>query len=97
MVLAHKEIRPPTNIKSRQATKMEVQFYRELILELIDRRKRLKISQQELSDILGMSECYVNKWESGVKFPTMFSFMCWCNALNLKIKSEPIDEESIGS
>jgi len=92
-VMEYKQINPPT-LRSHEGTRVETEFYRELILEMIAHRERHKISQQELSDMIGVSEAYVNKWESGVKFPTLFSFMCWCKALNIKIKTEILDEES---
>jgi len=44
------------------------------------------MSQEELSGRIGVSDCYVNKWESGVKLPSCFYLMCWCVALNVKIK-----------
>lgn len=95
MKLETKVIHPP-RMRSHEATRTESEFYREIILQMIAHRKRNKISQQELSDLIGVSESYVNKWEAGLKFPTLFSFMCWCKALNVKIKTEIVDEESNG-
>jgi len=67
-------------------TPSEEQFYKSLISTLVLRRKLIGMSQEELSNRIGVSDCYVNKWESGVKLPSSFYLMCWCVALNVKIK-----------
>jgi len=70
---------------------MEEQFYRALIASLIEERHRQGITQERLCQIIGVSDGLVNKWESGVRLPSLFYFMCWCASLGLQLKTERTD------
>jgi len=64
-----------------------------MIAELIRVRKSKKISQEKLNSLLGVSDGQINKWESGVRLPSSFNLMCWCNSLDLTIKLEVINND----
>jgi DNA-binding XRE family transcriptional regulator len=86
LALSRNPIKKPVFSRNTIPSPTEEVFYKDLISALILRRKMMGISQEELSDLIGVSGCYVNKWESGVKLPSCFYLMCWCVSLNVKIK-----------
>ena len=57
-----------------------------MIEQLVRRRKRLSISQEELSMRVGVTQSMVAKWETLIRIPSAFYLMCWCNALGVKIE-----------
>lgn len=48
-------------------------------------RKNKKISQEKLSEILGVSRQSISKWETGENFPSMQNIMCLCDIFKCKI------------
>jgi len=86
LALSRNPIKKPVFSRNTIPSPLEELFYKNLISTLVLRRKILGLSQEELSTKIGVSDCYVNKWESGVKLPSCFYLMCWCVALNVKIK-----------
>lgn len=48
-------------------------------------RKYKKISQEELSEKLGVSRQSISKWETGENYPSMTNIMCLCDIFNCKI------------
>jgi len=82
----------PTKVYVNHPTPMEVEFYKEMIGQLIQVRKSKKISQENLNAILGMTDGQINKWECGARLPSSFNLMCWCNALGLRINLESIND-----
>jgi DNA-binding XRE family transcriptional regulator len=84
-------IRRPIKPYAVRPTPMEEQFYRALIASLIEERHRQGITQERLCQIIGVSDGLVNKWESGVRLPSLFYFMCWCASLGLQLKTERTD------
>ena len=58
-------------------------------------RKSKKISQEELSEKVGVSRQSVSKWESGVAYPEMTNILILCKIFNCKINdllSEKIED-----
>jgi transcriptional regulator with XRE-family HTH domain len=72
-------------IHTLKASPSELVFYNELIDKLIARRKKLKLSQAELDQMIGVSESMVAKWESKARLPGAFFFMCWAKALGVRL------------
>jgi len=66
----------------------ETEYYKNLIVELINRRHAMNLSQEKLNQIIGVSDGLVNKWESGVRLPSSFYLMCWCRSLNLVLTTK---------
>jgi transcriptional regulator with XRE-family HTH domain len=56
-----------------------------IIPSLIRRRKALGISQAALSDRIGVSSDLVGKWETGIRFPSIFLLFCWMDALDMRL------------
>ena len=63
----------------------EAEFYGELISQLVERRKKLRLSQADLDQMIGVSESMVAKWESKARLPGAFVLMCWAKSLGLKL------------
>jgi ribosome-binding protein aMBF1 (putative translation factor) len=84
-------LRKVPRLTSTASTASELAFYGQLIQQLISRRKQMKISQESLSQIMGVSDGMVAKWESGHKMPSSFYLMCWAQSLELEIKCQSPD------
>ncbi len=71
--------------------------YRLLIEQLVDRRKHLGISQEEMSHQLHVSERLVNNWECGFKQPSSHMLFKWMAVLDGKIRfaAVPLDAKEI--
>ena len=82
-------LRAIPRLLSMPATPLENQFYGVLIEQLTAARKRQRISQEELSARIGVSDTMVAKWEAGLRLPTSYSLMCWAMALKVTIKVGP--------
>lgn len=57
-------------------------------------RRMRKISQEELSDKLGVSRQSVSKWETGENYPSMTNIMCLCTIFKCSI-NELVHEDMI--
>lgn len=66
-------------------TDAERRFYGELITSLAARRRALRISQEDLDRLIGLTDGQVAKWESMIRIPGAFMLMCWTNALGVKL------------
>jgi len=53
-------------------------------------RKALKLSQQELSELSGISRQSINYYESGHVTPTIMSLKMWLDAVSKEIKRRKI-------
>lgn len=63
------------------------QRYRDRVLsQLRECRWDTEISQADLDDVIGVCNGLVAKWETAVRFPTLFSAFCWAEALGMEIK-----------
>ena len=47
-------------------------FLKDVVKQLVKRRKELGITQEELNYKLGVADRLVSKWESGTRTPTSF-------------------------
>jgi len=83
---------PPRYPYCRLLQPAQAAFYATLIAELADRRRMLGISQESLDARLGVSEGMVSRWEQGVKLPGAFFFVCWAEALGIRITTIPIKD-----
>lgn len=71
--------------RSYVPTEAEREFYRDMIEQLSARRRALGITQQDLDRRLGVADHQVAKWESFHRLPGAFMFMCWANALGVRL------------
>lgn len=60
-------------------------FRNDIILPLINQRKRHALSQSALDEILGTTRGQVGKWECGDRKPSAFLLSCWVDALKCRI------------
>lgn len=64
------------------------------VRDLMELRKKLKVNQKELAEILGVSQAQVSRIESGLRELSLAQFGELCQALKLtnEIQQELIDE-----
>jgi ribosome-binding protein aMBF1 (putative translation factor) len=73
----------PTSIKEMQNSNEK--FHYQLILQFVRRRHKLKISQKELGEKIGIADYLLAKWEGGHRRPSGFLLWCWAEALGVKL------------
>ena len=64
-------------------------FHNGIITQFIAARKKLKISQLEMDEVLGVAKGLVSKWECGIRKPSGWLFCCWADALGMTITLTP--------
>ena len=67
-------------------------IFRPLIHPLIEEREKRGISQFELEHKIGVTRGYLTKWECGLRTPSLYSYICWAEALDLGIGFYPLDD-----
>lgn len=82
--MKHGVVQRPAMV-SRELSSEEQKHYSQLIENLAQRRKQLRLSQEALDHRLGVSEGMVAKWETLARLPGAFFLMCWCKALNVQL------------
>jgi transcriptional regulator with XRE-family HTH domain len=60
-------------------------FHEHVIPQFVAARKKKKISQLEMDEILGVAKGLVSKWEVGIRKPSGYLFCCWADALGYQI------------
>ncbi|MEC7754023.1 helix-turn-helix transcriptional regulator [uncultured Roseivirga sp.] len=66
-------------------------FLKDVVSQLVQRRRDLKMTQEELNYKLGVADRLVSKWECGDRTPTAFHLYCWSDALNGHLVFVPDD------
>lgn len=66
-------------VENRKSTRDD--FLKDLILQFIDRRLELGLSQSDIDVTMGNSDRLVSKWECGDRTPTSFNLFCWAEAV----------------
>ena len=61
------------------------QFHNQVIPQFVMLRKKRKISQLEMDEILGVAKGLVSKWEWGIRKPSGWLFCCWAEELGAEI------------
>lgn len=74
------------SVHSREPTELERTYYRQLIGDFVARRKVMKLTQEQLDDILGVSQGQIAKWECFLRLPGAFMLTCWATALHLELR-----------
>jgi transcriptional regulator with XRE-family HTH domain len=46
------------------------------------------ITQEQLGEMIGTADRYVNKWECRMKYPKLASLVLWAQALGVTLKIE---------
>ena len=60
--------------------------YKELIANLIAKRKKFNVDSRTLSHMIGVSDSLVGEWERLKKVPNAINLFAWCNALEIDIQ-----------
>lgn len=63
--------------------------YIKLLDELINRRYKKKLSQQDLANLSGLYKSYINRLEKGVVLISLPKLLAMCDALDLDIQLKP--------
>ncbi|TRX51743.1 helix-turn-helix transcriptional regulator [Fulvivirga sp. M361] len=77
------------HIKFDYPHKVRTDFLGDVVKQLIERRKRLGITQDQLNHALGVADRLVSHWECGVRSPTAFHLYCWADALKSQLMIIP--------
>ena len=72
----------------------ENNFLKTVIQPMIERRKLLGMTQEELNHKIGIADRLVSKWECGTRRPTSFNLFCWAEALDGEIVFIPKNIET---
>lgn len=67
--------------------------YIKLLDELINRRYKKKLSQQDLANLSGLYKSYINRLEKGVVLISLPKLLAMCDALDLDIQLKPRKKE----
>ena len=59
--------------------------YKNIVQELAERRKNLRLCSRALSEKIGVSETAVSLWECGKKEPNARTLLDWCMALDFHL------------
>ena len=65
----------------------------EVIRQLVEERKRQKLTQQELSDITGVRTSNIARFEGETRIPTLLMLEKYANALGKHIEVRMCDKE----
>jgi transcriptional regulator with XRE-family HTH domain len=65
--------------------KTMINGYEIMVVQLIERRKELGISQEALAFDIGCAKSLIHKWEQYKRVPSGFMLGCWVEALGLQI------------
>ena len=65
----------------------------EVIRQLVEERKRQRLTQQELSDITGVRTSNIARFEGGKRIPTLLMLEKYANALGKHIEVSIRDKE----
>jgi len=80
-----------SNMKFDYPYKERNDFLKEVVSQLIKRRKELGVTQNNLNYDLGVADYLVAKWENGLRTPTSFHLYCWADALLCDLVITPRD------
>lgn len=67
--------------------------YVRLLEELINRRYKKRLSQQDLANLSGLYKSYINRLEKGVVLISLPKLLAMCDALDLDIQLKPRKKE----
>lgn len=67
--------------------------YKELIANLIAKRKKFKVDTITVSSMIGVADSLVGSWERLEKIPNAINLFAWCNALELELALTTSEQE----
>ena len=60
--------------------------YKSMVEQLVIYRHEVKLSQEDLAAIIGVTNSLVHKWEQYKRIPSGFMLSCWVDSLGCKIE-----------
>lgn len=66
-------------------TMIRKDFLRDIVTNMVEKRQKLGLTQEELNGRLGVADRLVSKWECGMQSPTAFNLYCWAFALGMRL------------
>lgn len=72
-------------MKLKDKTQVRNDFLNPIATKLVKLRKYRDYKQQDLSLQIGMNEKLVQKWESGIRTPSVFNLINWAEALDAEL------------
>jgi hypothetical protein len=73
----------------KQALKVQIDFSKTFIDQLVARRIKMGYSQSWVNEIIGVGDGLVAKWETGQRRPSGFLLFCWVEALQCQLQLVP--------
>ena len=61
-------------------------FLQDVVIQLVERRRALGLTQEHVDHIMGNSDRLCSKWECGTRTPTGFNLYCWATTLKCELK-----------
>ena len=69
------------HMKFNYPEKIRTDFLTDVVKPMVEQRKKLGFTQEDVDALLGVADRLVSKWECGVRTPTSFHLYCWADAL----------------
>lgn len=71
-------------------------WYRPVIEQLIHERRRQRMTQADVEKMIGCTAYLISKFETGIKLPSLYLLLLWCEALGVELQPLKVDHnESI--
>ena len=80
-----------TGHKRKHYPRLMRTFYEPLIRELVIQRKMQGMGQLDVNEMIGCADNLIAKWEVGMKVPSLYYLLLWCEALGYELKLERVD------
>ena len=83
------------SIKFNYPHKTREDYLKDVVFPMVQRRKNLGFTQEDVNHQLGVADYLVAKWERGLRTPLTFHLYCWADALKGQIVFMPNEILSI--
>ena len=68
-----------------QMPRLKREFFQPVIARLIERRKKLGMTQAEVNDLVGCADNHLSKWEAGMFQPSIYFLLLWAESLGCSL------------
>jgi ribosome-binding protein aMBF1 (putative translation factor) len=87
----HRSIERAAGFKRKHYPRLLRTFYRPTIERLITARQQQKLSVAEVNDMVGCADNLIAKYEAGLKMPSLYYLLLWCEALGVEMQLVDVD------
>lgn len=67
-------------------------FLKDIVKQLVERRKSLGMTQDNVDVRMGNADRLCSKWECGDRTPTVFNLKCWAETLKFELTLKTIEK-----